>query len=101
MRGVMLWEHRPHLFSIVGTVTVLIWGAAFGVAAGALRVGLEAIIDRWRPAVSRVARLTIFAVLCLGAALVVLTPWTRPRLLLFPPVVVAFVAAFEARYGER
>jgi hypothetical protein len=96
MRGVTLWERRTHLFSVDGTVTVLMWGAAFGLVAGAVRAGLEAAFDRWMPAASRVVHLTSFVVVCLGAALVVLTPWTLPRLVLFPPVVVIFLVAFEA-----
>jgi len=31
----------------------------------------------------------------LVGALAVLTPWTLPRLSLFPPVVLIFIAAFE------
>ena len=100
MRGVTLWEHRPHLFSLVGTGTVLLWGAGFGMAAAALRLGLEAGFDRWAPAASPVVRLTSFIMLCLGAALLVLTPWTLPRLVLFPAVVVAFLAGFEALWAK-
>ena len=104
MRGVTLWEHRPHLFSAAGTVTVLLWGAGFGAAAGALRAALEAAFDRWAPAAPRIVRLTSFVAISFGAALVVLTPWTLPRLVLFPVVVVIFLAAFEAlwrRWGGR
>ncbi|HEV8235464.1 MAG TPA: hypothetical protein VGP84_12740 [Gemmatimonadaceae bacterium] len=95
MRGVTLWEHRPHLFSVSGTVAVFLWGAGFGLAAGALRVGLEMAFDRWTPNLSRTARLTTSVVVTLGGALAVLTPWTLPRLSLFPPVVLIFLAAFE------
>jgi hypothetical protein len=95
MRGVTLWEHRPHLFSVNGTVTVILWGAGFGLASGALRVGLEMMFDRWTPSLSRAGRLTIFVVICLGVALTLLTPWTLPRLSLFPPVVLIFIAALE------
>jgi len=95
MRVVTLWEHRPHLFSVSGTVAVFLWGAGFGLAAGALRVGLEMAFDRWTPSLSRTARLTIFVVVTLGGALAVLTPWTLPRLSLFPPVVLTFLVAFE------
>jgi hypothetical protein len=98
MRGVTLWEHRPHLFSVNGTVTVFLWGAGFGLAAGALRVGLEMVFDRWTPNLSRAARLTIFVVVCLGVTLVLLTPLTVPRLALFPPVVLMFIAGFEAAW---
>ena len=35
---------------------------------------------------------------CLGATLVLLTPWTLPRLVLFPPVVLIFLAAFQESY---
>jgi predicted tellurium resistance membrane protein TerC len=99
MRGVTLWEGRPHLFSVNGTLTVLIWGAGFGLAAGVLRAALDALFDRWAPRAPRVARLTTHVVLCVGVALVLLTPWTVPRLVLFPPIVIVFLGAFEA--GRR
>jgi hypothetical protein len=51
--------------------------------------------DRWTPNLSRTARLTTSVVVTLGGALAVLTPWTLPRLSLFPPVVLIFLAAFE------
>lgn len=98
MRAVTLWEHRPHLLSVNGTVTVFLWGAGFGLAAGALRAGLEMGFDRWTPSLSRGARLTIFVIVCLGVTLVLLTPWTLPRLVLFPPVVLIFITAFEAAW---
>jgi hypothetical protein len=60
MRGVTLWEHRPHLLSVNGTMTVFWWGAAFGLATGALRAGLDMVFDRWTPRLSPGARLTSF-----------------------------------------
>src|SRR5919202_1945185 len=76
MRAVTLWEHRPHLFSVSGTLSVVAWGAAFGGAAGLLRLGVEAAFGRSAPLASPGARAASFATACLAAALLVLTPWT-------------------------
>jgi hypothetical protein len=84
-----------HLFSVSGTVTVILWGAAFGCAAALLRVGLDAAMNRWAPRWSAVVRIATFDIVCLALALVVLTPWTVPRLVLFPPVVLGFLIVFE------
>ena len=96
MRGITLWEGRPHQFSARGTLTVLGFGAAFGLIGAGLRAALDVAAERWRPAgISRRARAAALAVACFALALLVLTPLTVHRLVLFPPVVALYVLALE------
>ena len=101
MRGVTLWEGRTHLFSAAGTLRVLAWGAGLGAAAALARAAIDRAGTRWTPAVSPGARAAAAWLVTLAIALVLLTPWTLPRLALFPPVVLGYLAALErARRGR-
>ena len=91
MREVASWEGRARIVTLTGTLTVVAWGAMFGFLAGLLRTA----VDRVLPGVRAQARKLVFAVACVGIALVLLTPWTVQRIVLFVPVVAVFVAAFE------
>ena len=96
MRGITLWEGRARQFTIAGTLNVIGFGAMFGVAAATLRAALDAAGNHWRTRhLSRQVRSAIFAVTCLALAIVVLTPLTVHRLVLFPPVVALFLFAIE------
>ena len=96
MRAVSLWEGRPRLFSLGGSLTVVAWGAGLGAAAGLLRAALEAGVARWTPASpGRGSARSGAVAVTLGVTLLLLTPWSVPRLALFPPLVLAFLAAFE------
>jgi hypothetical protein len=101
MRSVTLWEHRMHLFSLSGTASVILWGTALGCAAGLLRVIIEAVLDRWIPRSNMITRAGTFELVCAALALTLLTPWTLPRLVLFPPVVVGFLVLFELAWWRR
>ena len=100
MRGVTLWEGRSHLFSVGGTITVVIWGIGFGIAAALLRIGIEVIATRWIPSFER-ARSALWWIITLAIALTLLTPWSPPRLALFPPVIVLFLLAFEISWRRN
>lgn len=90
MRGVTLWEGRAHQFTLRGSLTVMAWGLGFGALAGLARPAAE----RWLPG-SAITRRVVFMAAMLGIALVILTPLTVPRLVLFPPVVLFFLLALE------
>jgi hypothetical protein len=66
------------------------WGAGFGALAGLARVATE----RWLRGSGTIRR-TVFMATMLAIALVILTPLTVPRLVLFPPVVLLFLLALE------
>lgn len=103
MRGVTLWEGRTHLYSLAGTLTVLAWGAGLGAAAGLVRVAIESGLRRARAGGrhrSDSLPLALWWAVSSGIALVLLTPWTLSRLVLFPPVVLAFLAAFETIWSR-
>jgi hypothetical protein len=102
MRGVTLWEGRSHLFSLTGTLTVVAWGAGLGALAAILRATLE-----WgaaRLAARRGGHVVpgrssaVWVALAFAVALVLLTPWSPPRLALFPPVVGAFLWTLDAAW---
>ena len=101
MRGVTLWEGRAHLFSVAGTLRVLAWGAGLGAAAAVARTVIERAAARWTPTAAPSRRAAIAWLVTLAIALVLLTPWTLPRLVLFPPVVLAWLAALEATRRRR
>ena len=102
MRAITLWEDRAHLFSVVGTFTVAAWGVAFGAAAAALRFALEATFNRWLPErTTESSRALIFAVICLALAIIVLTPLTMHRLVLFPPVVALYLLTLEVFWRRQ
>jgi hypothetical protein len=92
MRGITLWEGRPHLASAAGTLTVLGFGTIFGIAGGALR-GAIAVLSSYR--VPERVQGPVFFGACLVIALVFLTPLTMHRLIVFPPVVVVYALVFE------
>ena len=101
MRGITLWERRPHLFSASGTFSVIGFGAAFGVIGAALRLSLGVAAQRWRPAWAPGRVPTVaWSLLCFALAVLMLTPITVHRLVLFLPVVVAYLVAFE-RWWRR
>ena len=96
MRGITLWEGRAHQFSVRGTLTVLGFGAAFGILGAGLRAALDAAAERWLPSrVPHWARTAAFAMICLALAVLMLTPLTVHRLVLFPPLVALYVLALE------
>jgi hypothetical protein len=96
MRGISLWEGRPRQFTVAGTLTIVGFGAAFGTAAAGLRAALDLVFDRWVTArVPQATRAALFAAACLALAVLVLTPLTVHRLVLFPPVVALYVLLFE------
>jgi hypothetical protein len=102
MRGITLWEDRPHQFTAGGTLSVLAFGAAFGVLGAGLRAAIDFAVRRWLPArAPRRAPGAAFAVVCLAIACVLLTPLTAHRLVLFPPVVVLYVVALERFWRGR
>ncbi|HEX2779207.1 MAG TPA: hypothetical protein VHM30_06900 [Gemmatimonadaceae bacterium] len=101
MRGVTLWEGRTHLFSVAGTLTVMMWGAGFGAAAGTLRFAVDRAFARWGPERSQLVRAATAWAITLAIALVVLTPWTAPRLALFPPVLLLYLTALESVWRRR
>jgi hypothetical protein len=102
MRGITLWEGRLHLFTWRGTLAVIAWGAGLGLAAGLLRLAIDAAAERWfaRRTGERVRALA-FAAPCLAVMLILLTPWTVPRLVVFPPVVLCYLIAFESGWRRR
>jgi hypothetical protein len=105
MRGITLWEERAHQFSVGGTLSVMGWGAAFGVLGASLRAALDVAAERWFPKrAPRWLPSAVFAFACFAVALIVLTPLTTHRLGLFPPVVALYVVALDAawrRWRER
>src|SRR5881628_1137621 len=87
MRGITLSEGRAHQFSTGGTLTVLGFGAAFGVLGAGLRAVLDVAAARWLPArAPRWVPTAAFALACLALTVLLLTPLTVHRLVLFPPV---------------
>ena len=96
MRVITLWEGRAHQLSVAGTLSVIGFGVAFGVLGAILRVALHAAAERWLP--ERAPHWTpeaAFALTCLAIAVLLLTPLTMHRLVLFPPLVALYVLAVE------
>ena len=97
MRGITLWEGRTHLLSLGGTLSVIGYGVAFGVLGACLRAALDVAAERWVPVrAPGSAPSAVFAIVCLALAVLLLTPLTVHRLVLFPPLVVLYVIALEA-----
>jgi len=90
MRGIALLDGAPGAFTVEGTITVLLLGAASGALGGAIRALLD-LGGRLPPAV----RTALFALACLLLTLRGLRPLDANRLALFLPLVAAYVAAVE------
>lgn len=96
MRGISMWESRARQFTAGGTLRVMGFGAIFGAAGAGLRLGIDALARRFsRARPERCSEIT-FAVACLGLGVVVLTPLTVHRLMLFLPVIALYVLALES-----
>lgn len=97
MRSITLWERRAHQFTAGGTLSVIGWGTGFGVLGASLRAALDVAAERWLPdRAPGWAPSAAFATVCLALAVLLLTPLTMHRLVLFPPLVVLYVSALEA-----
>jgi hypothetical protein len=96
MRAITLWEDRGHQFSVSGSFAVIGWGAAFGAGAAALRLALETACARWLPnRTTEAGRAVAFAIIGITLGIVVLTPLTMHRLVLFPPLIVLYLICLE------
>jgi hypothetical protein len=96
MRGITLWEERAHQFTPSGTLNVIAFGCIFGILGAALRLLLDALLDRWPiDWRSTRARDAAFALLCLALGVLILTPLTIHRLVLFLPLIVLYIVALE------
>jgi hypothetical protein len=95
MRGISLWQGLPPRLSFEGTLTVILLGTASGFLSGILRIAIEAATRRWIPRSPLAARAIWWAV-TFALGLRVLSPWDMPRLVLFPPVILAYLLAYEA-----
>jgi predicted benzoate:H+ symporter BenE len=83
-------QGTPAGFSVGGTMTVLMLGAANGAAGGVIRA-LTGIGGR----LPHAFRFLIFAAACLALGLRGIKPIDSDKLLVFMPVIVLYVAAME------
>ena len=90
MRGIALLDGVPGAFTVEGTITVLLLGAANGALGGAIRALLD--LGGRLPLAARTA---LFALACLLLTLRGLRPLDAARLGLFLPLVAVYVAAVE------
>ena len=90
MRGIALLDGTPGAFTVEGTITVLLLGAANGALGGAIRALLD--LGGRLPTAARAA---LFALACLLLTLRGLKPLDASRLALFLPLVAVYVAAVE------
>lgn len=93
MRQIAILSGASGAFTVEGTITVLLAGGASGVAGGIIRA-LTTIGGR----LSTSARFLVFAAACTVIALRGLNPLDADRLLLFMPLIAAYVAAIEAAW---
>ncbi len=92
MYGVAVATHRPPIWTIEGTTTVLLFGLWIGAAAGLLRCAAACWLPSRLPEWSRTAS---FAVICVMLGLRGISPFSGLTLALFLPVVVTYVVGVE------
>ena len=90
MRAIAMVQGAPGGFSLGGTMTVLLLGAANGAFGGVIRA-----ITGIRGRVPHALRLMLFAAACLALGLRGLKPLDADKLLLFMPVIVLYIVSME------
>ena len=96
MRAIGSLQGAPPGFSIGGTTTVVLLGAASGLAAGLIYVTCRRLLQRhqwWARG--------LFAVILLGVTLRGLRPVDSQRLIIFLPLFVAFGFALDRVWEGR
>jgi len=90
MSGIAVINGAPARFTLGGTATVLFLGAAWGLAGGAVFVGLRVVLRR-----RRFVRAAIFWAVLILLGLRGLRPIDAQRLLLFMPLVILYGTALQ------
>ena len=90
MRAIAMVQGTPGGFSLGGTMTVVLLGAANGALGGVIRA-----ITGIRGRVPHALRFMLFAAACLALGLRGLKPLDADKLLLFMPVIVLYVLSME------
>ena len=90
MRQIAAWEGAAGSFSVEGTITVLLSGAASGATGGIIRA-ITGIGGR----VPAALRFMLFAAACFALTIRGLNPVDSDRLLFFLPLVSLYVVAME------